>query len=202
MQELLEVRWHGRGGQGAKTAAQILAECAMDSGAYIQAFPEYGPERAGAPMQAFTRIADEPIKLHSGIKAPDIVVVLDPTLLGSVDVANGLKDAGLLLVNSSEEPEKLREQCNCESGEVAAVDATGIALDTIDLPMPNIPLLGALVKLREIITLEELKKGVQKKMEKKIGTEKTEGNIRGIEEAYQGVRIWRKEDGETSPSGE
>jgi pyruvate ferredoxin oxidoreductase gamma subunit len=187
MQELVEIRWHGRGGQGAKTAAQILAETAMDTGAYIQAFPEYGPERAGAPMQAFTRISEKPIDIHSGVHAPDVVVVLDPSLLDTVDVTQGLDEQGLLLVNTTDSPESIREKCGCQA-RVATVNATAIALDSLGLPMPNLPMLGALLKLREIVSLAELKKGVHKKMEHKIGKDKTEANIRGVEKAYEEVK--------------
>jgi pyruvate ferredoxin oxidoreductase gamma subunit len=188
MTELTEIRWHGRGGQGAKTAAQILAETAMDTGAYIQAFPEYGPERAGAPMQAFTRISKTPINIHSGVHAPDVVVVLDPSLLESIDVTEGLKEDGLLLVNTAEEAGEVREKCGCEKVQVATVNATAIALDCLGLPMPNLPMLGALLKLKDLVDLGELEKGIRKKMEHKIGRDKTRANIEGVRKAYEEVK--------------
>lgn len=188
MKELMEIRWHVRGGQGAKTAAQILAETAMDTGAHIQAFPEYGPERAGAPMQAFTRISEKPINIHSGVHAPDVVVVLDPSLLDTIDVIEGLKEDGLLLVNTDDDPKDVRDRCGCNNATVATVDATAIALDCLGLPMPNLPMLGALLRLRELVGLEELEKGIRKKMEHKIGQDKTRANIEGARKAYEEVK--------------
>ena len=142
---MLEVRWHGRGGQGAKTAAQFLAEAALDLGKYIQAFPEYGPERAGAPIRAFTRIDEKPINIHSPITDPEIVVVIDPTLLESIDVTEGIGDKGILLVNTPESPETMRDKLNFRKGVVATVDATGIALEEIGRPITNTVLIGALL---------------------------------------------------------
>jgi pyruvate ferredoxin oxidoreductase gamma subunit len=188
VKDMLEIRWHGRGGQGAKTAAQILAEAAMDTGAFIQAFPEYGPERAGAPMEAFTRISRRPINIHSGIENPDVVVVIDPTLLESIDVTAGLKEEGLLLVNSSREPEEIRKKLGVQGPAVASVDATAIALDTLGLPIPNLPMLGALLQLREIVPLEALEERVREKLGAKIGEEKTEANIEGVRRAREEVR--------------
>ena len=188
MAALLEIRWHGRGGQGAKTAAQVLAETAMDTGAYIQAFPEYGPERAGAPMQAFTRISEDPINLHSGVHEPDIVVVLDPSLLSTVDVTAGLKEDGMLLVNTSGDPSQVAEECGCAKERVATVDASRISTETLGRAMPNLPMLGALVKIREIIGFDELEQGIRKKMEHKIGKEKTDANIRGARRAWEEVK--------------
>src|SRR3989338_10661562 len=121
---MVEVCWHGRGGQGAKTASQFLGEAALEIGKYIQAFPEYGPERGGAPMKAFTRISDEPIYVHSSVRKPDVVIVIDSTLLGSVDVTEGLEDNGVLLVNTEKSPEDIRKIVNFKRGKVGTVDAT------------------------------------------------------------------------------
>lgn len=189
MRDMVEIRWHGRGGQGAKTAAQLLAEAAMESGRSIQAFPEYGPERAGAPIKAFTRISDDPIDIHSGVSEPDVVVVIDPTLLDSVDVTEGLGDDGLILVNSSQSPDQVRKTLGIERGKVGTVDATTIALDTLGRPMTNLPMVGALLKARSIVPVDVLETRIEKKFSGKIGEEKTRANISGTRRAYEEVRL-------------
>lgn len=188
MKGLIEVRWHGRGGQGAKTAAQFLAEAALDSGKFIQAFPEYGPERAGAPIRAYTRISDKAINIHSGVVNPEIVVVIDSTLLVP-QVLEGLSDDGILVVNSPESPSEIRRKLDYESGKVAVVDATKIALETVKVPMPNTPMLGALIKVSPIVPLEAVEGKIRDKFLKKIGEEKTQANIEAIKRAYKEVRI-------------
>ncbi|MFH1479127.1 MAG: 2-oxoacid:acceptor oxidoreductase family protein [Candidatus Omnitrophota bacterium] len=186
---MVEVRWHGRGGQGAKTASQFLGEAALDTGKYIQAFPEYGPERAGAPMKAFTRISEEPIYLHSSVTNPDIVVVIDPTLLGAIDATEGLGDKGILLVNTEKSPQDIRKELNFTKGKVGTVDATKISLETLGQPMPNMPMLGTLLKINSIVSIDELTERVKAKFLKKIGEEKTNANIAGIKRAYSEVKI-------------
>lgn len=185
---MIEVRWHGRGGQGAKSAAQFLAEAALDAGKYIQAFPEYGPERAGAPIRTYTRISEEPINLHCGVTNPEYVVVIDPTLL-SPNVAEGLTDKGVLLVNTTESVDSVRQKTGFKEGKVATVDATQISLDTLDRAMPNMPMLGALLKIAPLVELDALYAKIKAKFLKKIGEEKTEANIAGIKRAYEEVRI-------------
>ena len=189
MKDLLEIRWHGRGGQGAKTAAQFLAEAALDLGSAIQAFPEYGPERAGAPIRTYTRIANQKINIHSPVTSPDIVVVIDPTLLETIDVTDGLGDEGILLVNTTESVSAIREKTKYKKGKVAVCDATKISLDTLGIPMPNTPMLGALLKVKLIVPMEKLEEKVQKKFLKKIGPEKTEANIKAIKRAFEEVKI-------------
>ena len=189
MEDILEIRWHGRGGQGAKTAAQVLAETALEEGKHIQAFPEYGPERAGAPIRAFTRIARVPINLHCGVVNPDIVVVIDSTLLEVVDVTDGLSENGILLVNTDKSPQEIREKLKFKKGKVYTVDATKIALDTLGIPLPNTPMLGALMKAYNVVTFENLEEKLKKKFLKKIGEEKTKGNIEGIHRAFKDVRV-------------
>ena len=184
---MIEIRFHGRGGQGAKTAAELLATTAMETGKFIQAFPEYGPERAGAPIESFARISDEPIYLHCGIDSPDIVVVIDPTLLESVNVTEGLDDKGILLVNTTESPQSLRKKINFSKGRVLTVNATKIALETLGMPLPNTPMLGALLKATEIVPLESLKTSVRNKFLKKIGEAKVKGNLDSIDRAYKEV---------------
>lgn len=188
MKELIEIRWHGRGGQGAKTAAQFLAEAALDAGKFIQAFPEYGPERAGAPIRAYTRISDKAINIHSGVTNPDAVVVIDPTLL-TPDVLKGLPEDGVLIVNSPESPADIRKRLGYREGKVGAVDATKIALETIKAPMPNTPMLGALIKIMPIVSLEIVAEKIKDKFLKKIGEEKTKANLEAIKRAYNEVKI-------------
>lgn len=188
MRELTEIRWHGRGGQGAKTAAQFLAEAALDSGKFIQAFPEYGPERAGAPIRAYTRISDKAIDIHSGVTNPEVVVVIDPTLL-TPELLKGLPDNGILVVNSPESPSNIRKRLGYVGGKVAAVDATKIALETVKLPMPNTAMLGALAKVMPIVPLEMLQEKVRDKFLKKIGEEKTTANLEAVKRAYDEVKI-------------
>lgn len=188
MKQLTEIRWHGRGGQGAKTAAQFLAEAALDSGKFIQAFPEYGPERAGAPMRAYTRISDKAINIHSSVTNPEAVVVIDPTLLTS-QILEGLSDNGILVVNSTESPAEIRKKLGYEGGKVAVVDATKIALETVKIPMPNTPMLGAFLKVMPIVTLDALQEKIRNKFLKKIGKEKTEANLEAIKRAYNEVKI-------------
>lgn len=186
---MIEIRWHGRGGQGAKTASQFLGEAALDTGKHIQSFPEYGPERAGAPMKAFNRISEKPIFMHSSVTNPEIVVVIDPTLVGAIDVTEGLGDDGILLVNTDTSPDKIRKDTGFKKGKVCTVDATKIALDTLGLPMPNMPMLGALLKVNSLVTIDQLSERVKAKFLKKIGEDKTNANIEGIKRAYNEAKI-------------
>ena len=189
MKDLLEVRWHGRGGQGAKTASQFLAEAALELGKAIQAFPEYGPERAGAPIRTYTRISNHQIRVHSPVTSPDAVVVIDPTLLESVDATEGLGDKGILVVNTSESAGAIRKKTNFKKGKVVVCDATKISLETLGIPMPNTPMLGALLKASPIVPIEALEKNVRKKFLKKIGEKKTEANIKAINRAFREAKI-------------
>ncbi len=188
MKDLVEVRWHGRGGQGAKTASQFLAEAALDAGKNIQAFPEYGPERAGAPIKTYTRISSEKINLHCTVSNPGYVVVIDPTLL-SPKIVEGLPDDGVLLVNTKEAPDAIREKTGFKKGTVATVDATQISMDTLGRSMPNMPMLGALIKIAPLVKLEALDARIRAKFLKKIGEEKTNANIEGIKRAYKEVKV-------------
>ncbi len=188
MDELIEIRWHGRGGQGAKTAAQFLAEAALEEGKYIQAFPEYGPERAGAPMRAYTRISNQPIKIHSAIRSPRAVVVIDPTLATSL-VLEGLGKDGLLIINSSDSPDELRKRLNYKGGKLATVDANRISLEAVGREMPNTPMLGALLKVFPVVSMEAIEKQVRAKFLKKIGEEKTEANIQAVRRAHSEVKL-------------
>lgn len=190
--EVLEIRWHGRGGQGAKTAALLFGESALETGKYIQAFPEYGPERMGAPVSAYNRLSDEPIQIHSAIKNPKIVVVLDPTLIDAVHVLEGLKDDGVLLVNTKDEPKVLKQRLGLEQTKIKifTVDATQIAIDTIERPIPNTPMLGALVKVTGVLNIDSMLDSIKKKLLVKFrGNEKlVEGNIASVKRAYEEVK--------------
>jgi len=189
MKDVFEVRWHGRGGQGAKTASQFLGEAALESGKYIQAFPEYGPERAGAPMRAYTRISDKVIRVHSSVKNPDVVVVIDPTILDAEDVTEGLDKDGVLLVNTPDSPETIRTKTGFKAGKVATCDATKISLELLKMSMPNTPMLGALLKVVAAVPVESIEKEIKNKFLKKIGQEKTDANINSVRRAYQEVKV-------------
>jgi len=187
---MLEIRWHGRGGQGSKTASILLAKMAAAMDKYVQAFPEYGPERMGAPVLAYTRIDSKPIHHHCHIESPDIVVVLDPTLIGTVDVTQNLKQNGKLLINTEKEAEKLIDELNVnEELKIYAVDADKISEEEIGRIIPNTPMLGALNKITGIIDDNNFIKQAQKEFEKKFATkpELVEGNISAVKRAYQEV---------------
>ncbi len=188
--KIFEIRWHGRGGQGAKTAALLFGDAALSTGKYIQAFPEYGPERMGAPVQSFNRISSEPIRLHSGIENPDVVLVLDVTLTGQVDVTKGIDpEKGVLIVNTPLSAEEIKKKLNY-GGRVCTVDASAIAIDTIGKNIPNTPMIGALVRVSGVLGLDELLEDTKKKLEKKFRNrpEVIEGNMEAIKRAYNEVK--------------
>jgi pyruvate ferredoxin oxidoreductase gamma subunit len=191
MAEVLEIRWHGRGGQGAKTAALLFGEAALETGKFIQAFPEYGPERMGAPVTAFNRLSNAPIWSHSGIKNPDIVVVLDPTLIEPAQVTEGLKPNGILLVNTAESPEALRTRLGLPATvRVYTVDASTIALETVGRDVPNTPMLGALARVTGVLELEPMLEAIRSKLSAKFrGQDKlVEDNLKSIRRAYEEVK--------------
>jgi len=186
---MLEIRWHGRGGQGAKTASLLLAQAAFEIGAYMQAFPEYGPERMGAPVTAYTRISNEPIRIHSNIYEPDVEVVIDPTLIGTVDVTAGLKEEGILLVNTPKSPEYVKEKTGFK-GKVYTIDASQISLDEIGGNFPNTPMLAAVVKVTGILDeakfIENMEGNFRKKFAHKLQV--VDGNMRALKRAMQEVK--------------
>lgn len=189
MSKLVEVRWHGRGGQGAVTAGKVLAEAALDASLYFQAFPEYGPERMGAPIQAFTRISDHPVDLHCQIEEPDVVVVLDPTLLGTVKVTEGLKPDGILLVNTGASPAEIREQLNLRTGRVFTVDASRIAIETLGREITNTPMLGALVKATGLFEVDAIVEQTRQRFAKKhMKADIVEANVAAIRRAAEEVK--------------
>ena len=151
MQDLIEIRWHGRGGQGAKTASLLLADAAFNTGKYIQGFPEYGPERMGAPITAYNRISNKPITIHSNIYEPDYVVVVDDTLLETVDVTAGLKSTGAIVINTTKSPECLKSKLNGFDGDIYTIDARKVSMETLGRYFPNTPMLAAIVKVSKIM---------------------------------------------------
>lgn len=153
---MIEIRWHGRGGQGAKTASLLLADAAFNTGKYIQGFPEYGPERMGAPITAYNRISDTPIRIHSNIYAPDYVVVVDDSLIGAVDVTSGLKDNGAIVINTNEDIDSLRKKLNGFSGKIYTIDASKISIECLKANFPNTAMLAAVVNITKIMSKEEL----------------------------------------------
>jgi pyruvate ferredoxin oxidoreductase gamma subunit len=188
MKGLTEIRWHGRGGQGAVTAAKMTAELALGQGKYFQAFPEYGPERSGAPIVAFTRVSDEPIQLYSGIEHPDIVVVLDPTLLSVVDVTKGAPDDAIVLVNSDLPPAQLRERYGMKGRRLFCIAATKIATETIGRPIPNTPMVGALTRITDLFPVDKVVDFLRADFGKKFSPRVVEGNITAITRSYEEVQ--------------
>lgn len=191
MNNMLEIRWHGRGGQGAKTAALLLGEAAIRTGKYVQAFPEYGPERMGAPVQSFDRISDEPITLHCSVTNPEVVVVLDSSLMECVDVTAGLSEDGILLINTSRSPDEIRQCMNWQGQKLYTVDASAIAMETVKKNVPNTPMMGALLKATNLMDFESMLEDTRHKMEKKFKNrpEIVEGNMAAIRRAYEEVKI-------------
>ena len=151
MNDLIEIRWHGRGGQGAKTACLLLADAAFNTGKYIQGFPEYGPERMGAPITAYNRISNSPITIHSAIYEPNYVVVVDDTLLDTVDVTAGLKEDGAIVINTTNDAETLKKKLNGYKGGIYTIDARSISIDALGKYFPNTPMLAAIVKVSGVI---------------------------------------------------
>lgn len=185
MKKILEVRWHGRGGQGAWTASELLARAAIAEGKYIQSFPEFGPERMGAPVTAFTRISTEPIRLHCAVYNPDVVAVLDPTLLKAVKVADGLsEEGGNIIVNSKGSPAEVRKALSTEKGKVWSVPATEIAIKILGTPITNTAMLGAVARVTGIVSL----KTVEAMVKGRFRPDVAEKNFAVVKEAYEEAR--------------
>lgn len=190
MSSMIEIRWHGRGGQGAKTASLLLADAAFNTGKYIQGFPEYGPERMGAPITAYNRISDTPIRIHSNIYEPDYVVVVDDTLLESVDVTAGLKETGAIVINTTKDEDYLTKVLKGYKGKVYTIDARKVSMETLGKYFPNTPMLAAIVKVSGIMNekdfIEDMKGSFKHKFAKK--PEVIEGNMKAIEMALNEVK--------------
>ena len=189
MKDLIEIRWHGRGGQGAKTASLLLADAAFNTGKYIQGFPEYGPERMGAPITAYNRISNHPITVHSNIYEPDFVVVVDDTLLESVAVTDGLKTDGAIVINTTKEDSYLIEKLKDYKGSIYKIDAKKISLETLGKYFPNTPMLAAIVKVSNVMSedafLDDMIHSFKHKFAKK--PEVIDGNMKAIEMALKEV---------------
>jgi pyruvate ferredoxin oxidoreductase gamma subunit len=188
MGKTLEIRWHGRGGQGAKTGAFLLAESMIEQGKYAQGFPDYGPERMGAPIRGYNRISDDPIRVHSGVQSPDIVIVLDPTLIATGTITEGLKPESVLIVNSHESAEEVKKQLGVDGNRVFTVDATGIALTEMGRPIPNTPMIGALLKVTGLAELGKMSAILTKKFKGKLSEKMVEGNLKALKRAYEEVK--------------
>jgi len=189
MNDLIEIRWHGRGGQGAKTASLLLADAAFNTGKYIQGFPEYGPERMGAPITAYNRISTNPITIHSNIYEPDYVVVVDDTLLESVDVTAGLKPEGSIVINTTKNAEEILPLLKNFKGNVYTIDARTISIEALGKYFPNTPMLAAIVKVSGVMTDSELLSDMQSSFKHKFAKkpEVIDGNMKALELALQKV---------------
>ena len=188
MTELIEIRWHGRGGQGVVTAGKLLTETAMGAGQYFQAFPDYGPERMGAPIRAYTRLSSDPITIHSQIEEPDVVLVLDPTLLGVVPVTEGLQEDGRLLVNTTMSPAEVRQVTGFHTGTVFCVDASHIAIEEMGRGITNTPMLGAFARATGLFAIDDLAKQLRAWFGRKLSTEAVEANVRAMRRAAKKVQ--------------
>jgi pyruvate ferredoxin oxidoreductase gamma subunit len=189
MDKLVEVRWHGRGGQGAKTAALLLADVAFETGRYVQGFPEYGPERMGAPITAYNRIAEEKIRVHSNIYDPNFVVVIDDTLIQPAQVAKGIKEGGAILINSKKSREEIQGLLGDYAGTFVVIDAERISVETIGKNFPNIPMLSALVKIAGIMDETEFVNGIEASFQHKFSSkpEVIAGNMAAVKQTLKEV---------------
>ena len=190
MEDLIEIRWHGRGGQGAKTASLLLADAAFNTGKYIQGFPEYGPERMGAPITAYNRISSKPITIHSNIYEPDYVVVVDDTLLESVDVTSGLKETGAIVINTTKSGDYLKSVLKGYKGDIYTIDARKISEEALGRYFPNTPMLASIVKVSGVMSdealLEDMRGSFKHKFAKK--PEVIDGNMKALELALKEVK--------------
>lgn len=189
MKNGIEIRWHGRGGQGAKTAALLLADVAFKTGKHVQGFPEYGPERMGAPITAYNRISSDVIRVHSNIYDPDFVAVVDETLLHTVDVTAGLKKEGAIIVNTEKSKEEIMPQLNGYEGRVVTIDARTISEEALGKYFPNSPMLAAVVATTGVMPketfLHEMRASYKHKFAKK--PEVIDGNMKALEMAFAAV---------------
>ncbi len=190
MSDMIEIRWHGRGGQGAKTASALLADAAFKAGQYVQSFPEYGPERSGAPITAYNRISDERCPIHSNIYEPDYVAVVDETLLESVDVTKGLKESGAVIVNTARSPEEAAALLKDYKGKVYTIDARRISMECLGAYFPNTPMLAAVVAVSDCVEkdqfLKDMEASYRHKFEKK--PQLIEGNLKCLRLSFLAIK--------------
>ncbi len=189
MAKEIEIRWHGRGGQGTVTAAKVLADACLSGGGYVQAFPEYGPERAGAPIRAFNRISEKVIRMYGPVLHPKVVSIADATLIDSVNVTEGAPDDVIYLVNTSKDPKEIRQKLQAkDSQKVYTVDATRIAVECFGRPLPNSSMLGALCKATEVVSMDTLLDNVKKSFGKKFAQKIIDGNLDATRRGYEEVK--------------
>ena len=190
MKDLIEIRWHGRGGQGAKTASLLLADAAFNTGKYIQGFPEYGPERMGAPITAYNRISTSPIRVHSNIYEPDYVVVVDDTVLKAVDVASGLKEDGAIVINTTKGIDEIAPLLKGYKGSVYTIDARKVSEEALGKYFPNTPMLAAIVKVAGIMPEDDFIKDMQDSFKHKFAKkpEVIDGNMKALKLALEQVK--------------
>ncbi|MDK2866414.1 MAG: pyruvate ferredoxin oxidoreductase gamma subunit [Clostridiales bacterium] len=190
MSKLTEIRWHGRGGQGAKTASLLLADAAFNTGQYVQGFPEYGPERMGAPITAYNRISKTPIRVHSNIYEPDYVVVVDETLLATIDVTAGLKETGGIIINTPKSPAEIKPLLSGYKGKIYTIDARQISETALGKNFPNTPMLGAIVKVSGIMEIEQFIEDMQASFNHKFATKPQviEGNMKALSMTIEEVQ--------------
>lgn len=187
--DMVEIRWHGRGGQGAKTACLLLADVAFSSGKHVQGFPEYGPERMGAPITAYNRVSRDKCFVHSNIYNPDFVVVMDETLLSSVDVTKGLKETGAVIINSEKKPYELRPLLKGYQGKIYSIDARKISEETLGRNFPNIPMLAAAVKVSKVVGRDHFIEGMENSFRHKFASKPyvIEGNMKVLKKSLEEV---------------
>ncbi|HCP15721.1 MAG TPA: pyruvate synthase [Peptococcaceae bacterium] len=192
MKKLTEIRWHGRGGQGAKTASLLLADVAFSTGMYIQGFPEYGPERMGAPITAYNRLSNEPLRVHSNIYEPDFVAVVDDTLLESVDVTAGLKEEGAIVINTKKDPKELLPLLKGYKGKIYTIDAAKISLECIGKNIPNTPMLAAMVHASKVMDEQLFLDNMRASFKHKFATkpEVVDGNMKALSMALEEVKVY------------
>jgi len=186
--KVTEIRWHARGGQGTMLAARTLARAAITQGKYAQGMPEFGPERMGAPMRAYNRIGDENFSLYCAVVNPDVVVVLDSSLLDTVDVTEGIGEGGAIIVNTTETPDALKKKLNLKNGKVFTVDATGISISELGRPIPNTPILGAILKASNVLKLDGLLEDIKDAFSEKFSDKVVQGNLNAIQKGYDEVK--------------
>ncbi len=189
MADMIEIRWHGRGGQGTVTAAKVLADACLSGGRNVQAYPEYGSERAGAPLRAYNRISEKMLRMHCPVLNPGVVAVVDATLLDAIDVTDGAKDDAVFVINTGKDPKEVRAKLKAKpSQKVFTVDATKIAIECFGRPMPNSSMLGAVNKATGIVAMDVLLEDVRGSFGKKFAQKIIDGNLAAVKRGYEEVK--------------
>lgn len=189
MSDIVEIRWHGRGGQGTVTAAKVLADACLSGGRYVQAFPEYGPERAGAPLKAYNRVSENELRMHCPVLEPKVISVVDATLIDAINVAEGALDDAIFVINSTKDPKELRAKLGAkDSQKVFALDASKIAMDTIGRALPNSPMLAAVCKVTGLVEFDHLLDDVRKSFGSKFSQKIIDGNLEAVRRGFEEVK--------------